>query len=66
MCGTNILTVYCGNPIDVYSHINSNYNNVPYYDANWKKLKDGSQVVCISWDPNCNAYLVAFRVEEEE
>lgn len=63
MCGTNILTVHCSHPIDVYYWLADRvkFNT----DENWEWLKDGNQVVSISWDQSYDDYLVAFRVEEE-
>lgn len=73
MCRTNILTVHCNHPIDVYywlagkaefGYSCSGYRFF-YANENWKDLKDGSQVVNISWDQSHDDYLIVFRVEEE-
>jgi hypothetical protein len=37
-----------------------------YVGENWEKLKDGNQVISISWDQSYDQYLVAFKVEEEK
>lgn len=77
---TNIFAVHCNHPIDVYYWLagkvklghesggDRNYYIGKFYfaDENCKKLKDGNQVVNISWDQNYDDYLVVFRVEEEE
>ena len=65
MCRTNILTVHCGNPIDVYYWL-AGYRSGRFVEENWEKLKDGNQVVSISWDQSYDEYLVVFRVEEEQ
>lgn len=74
MSRTNILTVHCNHPIDVYywlaGKVKLGYecSNGRYYytDENWGELKDGNQVVSISWDQSYDMYLVVFRVEEEK
>ena len=71
---TNILTVHCNHPIDVYYwltgkvKLGDELSGGRYYydDENWEELKDGNQVVNISWDQSYDEYLVVFRVEEEE
>ena len=72
MCRTNILTVHCNHPIDVYywlackAKLGYECSVEQYYcvDENWGKLKDGNQVISISWDQSYDKYLVVFRVEE--
>ena len=74
MCGTNILTVHCNHPVDVYYWLagkaklghESCGTRYHYTDENWEELKDGNQVVNISWDQSYDDYLVVFRVEEEQ
>lgn len=71
---TNILTLHCNHPVDVYYWLAGKVKfrgecsggRYPYTDENWEELKDGNQVVSISWDQSFDEYLVVFRVEEEE
>lgn len=64
MSKINILTVHCNQPIDVRYWLAGYRGGQYYYDENWEKLKDGNQIISISWDQSYDDYLVVFRVEE--
>jgi hypothetical protein len=66
MSRTNILTVHCNHPIEVYYWLAGKIGGKYYCGENWEELKDGNQVVSISWDQSYDDYLVVFREEEEE
>ena len=66
MSRTNILTIYCDHPVDVRYWLAGYRSERYYYDENWEKLKDGNQIISISWDQSHDRYLIAFRVEEDQ
>ena len=67
----NIEYVYCNSPEDISWWISGNakngigLNGFSYTSYPWEDLKDGSQIISVSYDQNYEMYLVVFRVEEE-
>ena len=67
----NIDYVYCSSPKDISYWISGFAKNdigidgFNYWNSAWDELKDGSQIISVSYDQNYDMYLVVFRVEEE-
>lgn len=67
----NIDYVYCNSPKDISYWISGfakndiGINGFRYWNIAWEKLKDGSQIISVSYDQSQDMYLVVFRVEEE-
>lgn len=67
----NIGYVYCNSPKDISYWISGfakndiGINGFNYWNSAWNELKDGSQIISVSYDQSQDMYLVVFRVEEE-
>ena len=68
---TNIDYVYCNSPKDISYWISGfikndiGINGFRYWNIAWDRLKDGNQIISVSYDQSQDMYLVVFRVEEE-
>ena len=68
---TNIKYVYCNSPEDIsywisgYGRTGLGLHGYNYMSYPWERLKDGSQIISVSYDQSQDMYLVVFRVEEE-